>query len=67
MMGVSFAGYQGFFFSEVPNGTLSSETSLRADFVEVQVPGGSGKPALHPAGATWSYVLSQVNLRMEEL
>lgn len=51
MTGVTFAGYRDS-SREVLNGTLGSETLLHADFVEVQVPRGSGEPALHPAGAT---------------
>lgn len=56
LMGLVFAAYQEYYFYDVPEGDVSSETAFRRDFVPVQVPGGDGKAAIYPAGATRSYM-----------
>jgi hypothetical protein len=56
LMGLVFAAYQEYYFYDVPGGDLNSETAFRRDFVPVQVPGGNGRAAIYPAGATRSYM-----------
>ncbi|RYO67509.1 hypothetical protein AA0113_g4498 [Alternaria arborescens] len=60
LMSVVLAGYQSFVFTEVSNGTPNSTVALRGDFITAQVPGGNGRPATNPAGATRSYVIVMI-------
>jgi len=60
LMSVVLADYQSYVFTEVPNGTPNSTVTLRGDFVTAQVPGGNGRPATNPAGATRSYVIVMI-------
>jgi hypothetical protein len=59
-MSVVLADYQSYVFTEVPDGTPNSTVTLRGDFVTAQVPGGNGRPATNPAGATRSYVIVMI-------
>lgn len=56
LMGLVFAAYQEFFFYDDPKGEDRGHFALRRDFTPVQVPGGNGTAAIHPAGATRSYM-----------
>jgi hypothetical protein len=60
LMSVVLADYQSYVFTEVPDGTPNSTVTLRGDFVTAQVPGGNGRPATNPAGATRSYVIVMI-------
>ncbi|CAN9178306.1 unnamed protein product [Alternaria alternata] len=60
LMSVVLADYQSYVFTEVPNGTPNSTATLRGDFITAQVPGGNGRPATSPAGATRSYVIVMI-------
>ncbi|CAN9171793.1 unnamed protein product [Alternaria alternata] len=60
LMSVVLADYQSYVFTEVPDGTPNSTVALRGDFITAQVPGGSGRPATNPAGATRSYVIVMI-------
>ena len=60
LMSVVLADYQSYVFTEVPDGTPNSTATLRGDFITAQVPGGNGRPATNPAGATRSYVIVMI-------
>lgn len=60
LMTVALADYQQYAFIEVPNGTPNSTSALRSDFITAQVPGGNGRPANRPAGATRSYLIVMI-------
>ncbi|KAJ8107507.1 hypothetical protein OPT61_g8818 [Boeremia exigua] len=66
-MGVVLADYQQYTITHVPNSTNNSIASLRSDFVLAQVPGGNGRPADSPAGATRSYVIVMLVIAMHEI
>ncbi|CAN9092863.1 unnamed protein product [Alternaria alternata] len=60
LMSVVLADYQSYVFTEVPDGTPNSTVALRGDFITAQVPGGNGRPATNPAGATSSYIIVMI-------
>jgi hypothetical protein len=60
LMSVVLSGYQQYVFTNVSNGTPNSIAGLRSDFITAQVPGGNGRPATNPAGATPSYVIVMI-------
>ncbi|KAG9192909.1 hypothetical protein G6011_11643 [Alternaria panax] len=60
LMSLVLADYQQNVFTEVPNGTPYSKFAKRGDFITAQVPGGNGRPATNPAGATRSYTIVMV-------
>ncbi|KAI8936135.1 hypothetical protein NX059_007632 [Plenodomus lindquistii] len=60
LMSVVLADHQSRVFTEVPNGTPNSTATLRSEFITVQVPGGYGRPATQPAGATQSFIIVMI-------
>ena len=60
LMSVVLADYQSYVFTGVPDGTPNSTVALRGEFITAQVPGGNGRPATNPAGATRSYVIVMI-------